>query len=64
MEYYLFFTNEIQPQTIKELAENDTADKIKALQEVYLDFFALARNIFTLNIPSTIGLNKSMDLWK
>lgn len=63
MEYYIFFTNEITSKQIETLAQSDPSDRIKALQEVYLDFFALSRNSFTLNIPSTISLNKSKDLW-
>ena len=28
-----------------------------------MDYYALGRNIFSLNIPSTIGLSKNPDLW-
>ena len=63
MEYHLFFSNEIDSKTIERLALNDLGDKIKTLQEVYLDFFAISRNIFTLNIPSTISLMKVKAIW-
>jgi hypothetical protein len=39
-------------------------DKIKNIQEVYLDYYALGRNIFSLNIPSAIGLTKKESLWQ
>lgn len=62
-EYHLFFTNEIPENFISELAEVDSADRIKNLQEVYLDYYAVGRNIFSLKIPSTIGLIKRKDNW-
>jgi len=48
---------------IDKLAENDPTDKIKNIQEVYLDYYAVGRNIFSLNIPSTIGLSRRADSW-
>jgi hypothetical protein len=39
-------------------------DKIKNIQEVYLDYYALGRNIFSLNIPSAIGLTRKENLWQ
>lgn len=45
------------------MAEVDTSDRIKNLQEVYLDYYAVGRNIFSLKIPSTIGLIKRKDNW-
>jgi hypothetical protein len=43
---------------IDRLAEGDPSDKIKNIQEVYLDFYAVGRNIFSMNIPSTISLSR------
>lgn len=48
---------------IDELAANDSMDKIKNIQEVYLDYYALGRNIFSLNIPSSIGLTRRENYW-
>lgn len=48
---------------IDELATHDTLDKIKNIQEVYLDYYALGRNIFSLNIPSAIGLSRKENYW-
>jgi vacuolar protein sorting-associated protein 45 len=62
-EYHLFFTNEISNKLIDKLAESDPSDKIKNIQEVYLDYYAVGRNIFSLNIPSTISLSKRQDQW-
>lgn len=62
-EYHLFFTNEISSQSIETLATNDTGDRIKTLQEVYIDFFAIGRNVFTLNIPCTVSLMKPKENW-
>lgn len=62
-EYHLFFTNEVPEPLIAELAEVDTADRIKNLQEVYLDYYAVGRNIFSLKIPSTVGLFRRREGW-
>ena len=62
-EYYLFFTNEISSRSIDEIAMADSYDKVKGLQEVYLDYFALGRNIFSLNIPSSVGLSRRQEYW-
>lgn len=62
-EYHLFFTNEISNKMIDKLAESDPSDKIKNIQEVYLDYYAVGRNIFSLNIPSTISLSRGADRW-
>ena len=48
---------------IAELAEVDTSDRIKNLQQVYLDYYAIGRNIFSLKILSTIGLMKRRQNW-
>lgn len=38
-------------------------DKIKNVQEIYLDYYALGRNIFSFNIPSAIGLTRRENYW-
>jgi len=43
---------------IDKLAEADPSDKIKNIQEVYLDYYAVGRNIFSLNIPTTVALSR------
>ncbi len=46
------------------MAEADSSDRIRNLQEVYLDYYPVGRNIFSLKIPSTIGIMKKRDFWK
>jgi len=48
---------------VTELAEADPNDRIKTLQEVYLDYYAVGRNLFSLKIPSTIALRKPRERW-
>ena len=48
---------------IDELAASDSLDKIKNIQYVYLDYYALGRNVFSLNIPSAIGVTRNQSLW-
>ncbi|CAD8099685.1 unnamed protein product [Paramecium primaurelia] len=62
-EYYIFFTNTLSNFYIEQLAEADDSDLIKQLQEIYLDFYIVQPDTFTLNIPSTIPLTKSASQW-
>jgi len=66
-EYYLYFTNiptGLNPQTmIQELATQDEKSIVKVVQEVYADFCALNKEIFTLNMPSVISLEKPKEKW-
>ena len=62
-EYHLFFSNSIEEKYIAELAEVDVSDRIRNLQEVYLDYYPVGRNLFSLKIPSTIGLNQRREFW-
>lgn len=49
---------------IDRLAQADKSDKIKNIQEIYLDYYALGHNVYSLNIPSTITLSKRPELWE
>ena len=62
-EYHLFFTNELSEGLIGELADADPNDRIKTLQEVYIDYYAVGRNVFSLKIPSTIALQAPSHMW-
>lgn len=57
-EYYLYFTNSVSNYFIEKLAEADESNLIKNLSEVYMDYYCIQKDLFTLNIPSTISLIK------
>lgn len=50
-------------KNIEEIANNDGGDRIKNIQEIYLDYYALSRNVFSMNIGCVIGLTRKENLW-
>jgi vacuolar protein sorting-associated protein 45 len=66
-EYHLYFTNipvEMQMQSIlQELAANDAKSVVRSVQEFYADFCVLNKELFSLDLPSVISLEKSRDRW-
>eukprot|EP00742_Colponemidia_sp_Colp-10_P003657 GILJ01003892.1.p1 GENE.GILJ01003892.1~~GILJ01003892.1.p1 ORF type:complete len:588 (-),score=99.65 GILJ01003892.1:174-1937(-) len=55
-EYYLFFSSFVPQDQLQRLAEADETDSIRQVQEFYADYYAVNKDLFTLNIPSTINL--------
>jgi len=62
-EYYLYFTNTMSNYFIEKVAEIDEQDIVKCMQEVFMDFFAISADMFTLNIPTTLALTKVSQTW-
>jgi vacuolar protein sorting-associated protein 45 len=66
-EYYLYFSNipfSMNPQTlIADLAIVDEKSVVKSIQEVYADFCALNKELFTLNMSSVISLSSPKEKW-
>ena len=66
-EYYLYFTNipaGMNPQAmLQDLAAVDEKSVVKVVQEVYADFCALNKELFTLNMASVISLQKPKEKW-
>ncbi|KAM3139618.1 hypothetical protein pb186bvf_008263 [Paramecium bursaria] len=57
-EYYIYFTNTINNLFIEQLAEADKNDIVKQLQEVFMDYYIVQQDLFTLNILSTLSLTR------
>jgi hypothetical protein len=49
-EYYLYFSNSIEKRTLERIAECDTHEVVREVQEYYADFLAVNSNLFSLNV--------------
>ncbi|EDV26408.1 uncharacterized protein TRIADDRAFT_22566 [Trichoplax adhaerens] len=49
--YYLYFSNRLGKQALKAIASADEQELVREVQEFYADYFAVNKNLFTLNIP-------------
>ncbi|XP_050422035.1 vacuolar protein sorting-associated protein 45 [Adelges cooleyi] len=50
--YYIYFSNIISKTDIKAIAESDTQEVVREVQEFYADFLAVSPHLFSLNISS------------
>ena len=58
--YFIYFTNVIDKDSLKQLAEADEHEVVREVQEVFADFLCMARHVFSFNI---IGCSKK-NRWK
>jgi vacuolar protein sorting-associated protein 45 len=56
-EYNLFFSNLTRDGQIQQLAEADEHEVVHQVQEFYADFLPLNRDLFSINVPSIVGLS-------
>ncbi|GJQ13150.1 hypothetical protein GpartN1_g4941.t1 [Galdieria partita] len=49
-EYHIFFSNIVRKALLEELAESDTFELVSEVQEYFLDFYAVAPQLFHLNV--------------
>jgi len=59
-EYHIFFSNLTRDSFIQQLAEADEHEVIQQVQEFYCDFLAVNPELFSLNVPSTVGLSSAV----
>jgi vacuolar protein sorting-associated protein 45 len=55
-DYTLVFTNVLKQAWIEELAGADEHECVRSVQEYFADFYAINRDLFSLNIPSVAPL--------
>lgn len=48
---------------LQRLAEADTNNVVSQVQEVFADFQVVNDDLFTLGVPSVIGLTKPITKW-
>ncbi|KAL2911852.1 vacuolar protein sorting-associated protein 45 [Polyrhizophydium stewartii] len=51
-DYYLYFSNTIQKSSIERLAEADTHEVVREVQEYFADFLAVNPDLFSLNVAT------------
>lgn len=61
--YAVYFTNSVESELLQELAQADRQDLIKQVVEVFADFCPINHDLFSLNLPSVIGLTKAQERW-
>ncbi|CAG9320163.1 unnamed protein product [Blepharisma stoltei] len=62
--YHLYFTNAVPPAFLSRLASADRQEIVRQVFEIFSDFYPINHDLFTLNLPSTIGLTKSYQRWQ
>jgi len=55
-EYHVFFSNIARDAFIQQLAEADEHEVVQQVQEYYCDFLAINQELFSLGVPSVVGL--------
>lgn len=67
--YYLYFSNVLPRTDVKLLAEKDQSESVREIKEVYADYLAVNKDLFSLNIPTSLSaltwipsaLNRTVD---
>jgi vacuolar protein sorting-associated protein 45 len=55
-KYYLVFANPIEDAKLREFADCDKYNLVLKVVELYADFYAINRDLFSLNIPTSMDL--------
>lgn len=50
-EYHVIFSNTTTDAQLQQLAENDEQEVIQSVFEMFADFYAINRNLYSLNLP-------------
>jgi len=62
-DYHLFFSNKApQPQLLR-LAKCDEYEVVRQVHEYFADVCPVNSNLFSLNVPTTVGLTLDPGLW-
>jgi vacuolar protein sorting-associated protein 45 len=54
--YYLLFANPIEDQKLREFADCDKYNHVLKVVEMFADFYAINRDLFSFNIPTSMDL--------
>jgi vacuolar protein sorting-associated protein 45 len=52
--YYIFFTNVVQKEWLRQIAFADHSSKVLVVHEIFIDVLAMNKRLFSVGIPSTI----------
>jgi vacuolar protein sorting-associated protein 45 len=61
--YHLFFTNIVQHTRLEQIAGCDEMELVQEVHELFLDYFAINADLFSLNIPATVSLTSESSMW-
>jgi vacuolar protein sorting-associated protein 45 len=61
--YHVFFTNAVPQARLEALARGDEADVVAQIHEYFADVYAINDGLFSLGMPSTMPLCKSVSAW-
>eukprot|EP01071_Lankesteria_metandrocarpae_P008460 Lankesteria_metandrocarpae@DN4967_c0_g1_i3.p1 len=62
-EFHLFFSNAVPAAQLMRLARCDESDVIRQVHEFYADIYPVNRDLFSLDVPSTVGLTLETSVW-
>lgn len=62
-EYHIFFTNVVPHQRLEQLANKDEFEVVHQVHEYFFDVFVINSNLFSLNLPISVGLTSDAQLW-
>ena len=60
-EYHVVFCNKIEDSELRTLAEGDEHEVVQSVFEMFTDFYAVNRLLFTMNIPNAAILHCAVD---
>jgi len=58
-EYHIFFNGIVRSMILRLLSENDEYEKVKQIQEFYVDFLSINKELFSLNCRNTLVMTMS-----
>ena len=62
-KYYLVFANTIEDQKLREFADCDKYNLVLRVVELFCDYYAINRDLFSLNINTSMDLLVKVHLW-
>ena len=57
-EYHVFFTNTVTQDLLRKLADADSHQVVRQVQEFYADYYAVNTDLFTLNLGGSLSLSR------
>lgn len=57
------FTNPIDPNHVKSLADADDFECVQSIEELYADYLAVNPHLYSLNIPITYQVQRNFDFF-
>jgi len=62
-EYHIFFSNTLPVDLLQQLAQADERQLVKQVQEAFVDFYPVSKNLFSLNIENSLRFSTTRARW-